>query len=53
MILRECPTCQRRTDQDRRQWGEADPPTVVTEYTCTECGVTDTTRIKYEVQPDE
>jgi hypothetical protein len=51
MILRECDTCEGRTDFDRRQWAEADGgrPVIRTEYTCTECGTTqiDSTEIDF------
>lgn len=47
MILRDCDTCQRRTDHDRRQWAEPEDGRVVvrTEYTCTACG---TVNINYQ-----
>lgn len=43
MILRDCNTCDRRTDHDRRQWAEPENMTVVirTEYTCNRCGDVD------------
>jgi len=44
MILRDCDTCFRRTEQDREQWAEADDGdvTIRTEYTCKRCGTVDT-----------
>jgi len=44
MILRDCDTCERRTDQDRRQWAEANSGELIiqTEYTCTDCGTVTT-----------
>ncbi|MCS3667386.1 hypothetical protein GGP77_001615 [Salinibacter ruber] len=45
MILRDCDTCQRRTDHDRRQWAKAEDGavTIRTEYTCTACGTVNIT----------
>ena len=39
MILRDCDTCERRTEQDREQWAE--DAVIYTEYTCTQCGTID------------
>jgi len=51
MILRECDTCQRRTDHDRRQWAE--DAVIYTEYTCTQCGTVDTHFQDYEATDEQ
>jgi hypothetical protein len=51
MILRNCDTCHRRTDHDRKQWAEADDGvTIRTEYTCKRCG---TVEIKIKAFPTD
>jgi len=47
MIILPCDTCERRTDHDRQQWTETDPPRIVTEHTCTECGTIESETQKY------
>jgi len=42
VILSHCDTCEKRTRHAREQRGKADPPRVVTEWICSECGTTDT-----------
>jgi len=50
MILRDCDTCEQRTDQDRRQIARTDSgqPVIRTEYTCTECGTVETDYQQFE-----
>jgi len=50
MILRNCDTCGRRTDQSRRQLTETDDgrPVIRTEYTCLVCGTVETDYQQFE-----
>jgi hypothetical protein len=52
MILRECETCERRTDQDRRQRAETEDSavTIRTEYACTECGSVEICEKTFSIQ---
>jgi len=42
VIIADCNTCESRTPHAREQRGEDDPPRVVTERICSECGTTET-----------
>jgi hypothetical protein len=50
MILRDCDTCERRTDHSRRQRAETEDSavTIRTEYVCTECGIVETDYQQFE-----
>lgn len=52
MIIKQCDTCKVRTVHSRRQWAEEEERvTILTEYTCTECGTVHT--IDNEFLPNE
>jgi len=51
VILTDCDACGERTAHAREQQGKADPPRIVTERVCSECGATDTT--EHHIQRDE
>lgn len=42
VIQKDCDACDAKTLHARDQRGESDPPRVVTDYVCSECGTTTT-----------